>query len=244
MTTSTDQGRVSPASGSPPPSFLQGTAFSPSGRLEDPRRLATKRAVDVVGAGLGLLVLSPLLLLIAAAVRLDSRGPIFFHQVRVGKERRRRNSGAPAAMTERRVKPGFGHEFHMFKFRTMRQDSPKYSKSPHDAYDPRVTRVGRLLRKTSLDELPQLLNVLADHMSLVGPRPEMPFIVATYEPVHRLRLQAKPGVTGLWQLYGPRHRPMHEAIEWDLQYIQSWSLRLDAKIISKTVLFVLRARNY
>ncbi len=232
-----------PAAGSPA-APLQDTAITSSARLLDPSRLATKRAVDVLGAGLGLLALSPLLLVIAIAVRLDSAGPIFFHQVRVGQNRRRRDAGPPARTPERRVRPGFGHEFHMFKFRTMRPESPTYSMSPRDGSDPRVTRVGRMLRRTSLDELPQLLNVLANDMSLVGPRPEMPFIVATYQPVHLLRLEAKPGVTGLWQLHGPRHRPMHEAIEWDLQYIESWSLREDAKIIWKTVLFVFRARNY
>jgi lipopolysaccharide/colanic/teichoic acid biosynthesis glycosyltransferase len=228
----------------PAPAEAARTTFAPSAKLLDPSRVATKRAMDVLGASLGLLTLSPFLLLIAIAVRLDSAGPIFFHQVRVGRDRRRRDAGPPPGTPERRVRPGFGQEFHMYKFRTMRQDSPTYSRSPQDTSDPRVTRVGRTLRRTSLDELPQLLNVLASDMSLVGPRPEMPFIVATYQPVHRRRLEAKPGVTGLWQLYGPRDRPMHEVIEWDLQYIESWSLRLDAKVLWNTVLFVLRARNF
>jgi len=237
--------RVPPPTGSPAPSpAVTTTDFAESALLRDSYRVAVKRIADALLAGFALAVLSPLLLLIAIAVRLDSPGPVFFHQVRVGQNRRRMNAGLPAGMVERRVKPGFGREFRMFKFRTMRQDSTTYSRSPRDSSDPRVTRVGQLLRRTSLDELLQLLNVLTNDMSLVGPRPEMPFIVESYEPVHLLRLTVKPGLTGLWQLHGPRHRPMHAAIEWDLQYIQTWSLRLDAKIIWNTVFFVLRGRNF
>jgi lipopolysaccharide/colanic/teichoic acid biosynthesis glycosyltransferase len=200
--------------------------------------------VDVLLSGLALVVLSPLVLLIGVAVRLDSPGPAFFHQVRVGQNHRRVNTGPPGGAAERRIKPGYGREFKMFKFRTMRRDAPTYSRSPQDSSDPRVTKVGRFLRRTSLDELLQLVNVLTNDMSLVGPRPEMPFIVESYDPVHLLRLMVKPGLTGLWQLNGPRHLPMHATIEWDLQYIQSWSLRLDAQIIWNTLFFVVRGRNF
>jgi len=125
----------------------------------------------------------------------------------------------------------------------MEHGSPPYAVSPADTGDSRITRIGRFLRKTSLDELPQLINVLKGDMSLVGPRPEMPFIVANYEPIHRTRLAVRPGITGLWQLRGPRDRAIHEAIEWDLYYTRNWSLLMDLEILTETATFVLQARN-
>ncbi len=233
-----------PAPTPPPRPAETGSSAIESPLFRGGYRVALKRTTDVICAAAALVVLSPAMLLIAIAIRLDSPGSVIFHQVRVGRNRRRLASGPPDGTPDRRRTPGFGREFHMFKFRTMRRDAPKYSTSPRDGTDARVTRVGRVLRKSSLDELPQIFNVLRGDMSLVGPRPEMPFIVETYGPVHLQRLLVTPGLTGPWQLHGPRSKPMHEAIEWDLQYIQNWSPRLDAKIIMDTIFFVARARNF
>ncbi len=173
-----------------------------------------------VALSLGIVTLgSPLLLILAILVRLDSQGPILFSQMRVGRH---------------------GKLFKLYKFRTMHADAPQYEYSPTTAYDPRITRVGRFLRRTSLDELPQLINVLRGDMSLVGPRPEMPFIVEQYNEVHHLRHQVKPGITGLWQLSGDRAYRIHENIEYDLYYIRNQGFFLDLAILLHTVFFAMR----
>jgi lipopolysaccharide/colanic/teichoic acid biosynthesis glycosyltransferase len=205
-------------------------------------RLVVKRSIDCVVGLTATIVLLPIMIAISIAILFEERGPVFFSQKRVGRDRRKSRGSFPADV-ERRTRSGGGREFRMYKFRTMHRQSPKYGVSPTSDDDPRVTRTGRFLRKTSLDELPQLLNVLKGNMSLVGPRPEMPFIVAKYEPVHKTRLAVKPGITGLWQLRGPRDCFIHDAIEWDLHYIANWSLRLDFAILLETVVFALRARN-
>ncbi len=130
-----------------------------------------------------------------------------------------------------------GRRFPMYKFRTMYCDAPQYSYSPGAGDDPRITPAGRFLRRTSLDELPQLVNVLLGHMSLVGPRPEMPFIVAQYTSLQRRRLTAKPGITGLWQLSADRAFPIHENLEYDLYYVRHRSLFMDMAILLHTLLF-------
>ena len=189
-----------------------------------------KRLLDVTASGLGLVLLSPLLALIWLAVRLDSPGPAVFKQNRVGKN---------------------GRIFTMYKFRTMVADAEKrlaqlahlnqgglyMIKIPND---PRVTRLGRFLRKTSLDELPQLWNVLKGEMSLVGPRPQSPHEVALYTPRQRCRLLVTPGITGLWQVTS-RHVPdFDEWVTLDLNYMMEWSLALDGLILLKTVGVVLK----
>jgi exopolysaccharide biosynthesis polyprenyl glycosylphosphotransferase len=192
-------------------------SFSP-----DPRRFTyewAKRVFDL-GSAAALLVLgSPLLLLLAILIKLDSRGPALFRHERVGLN---------------------GRRFRMFKFRTMHTEAPAYAYSPKDSDDLRITRVGRFLRRTSLDELPQILNVLLDHMSLVGPRPEMPFIVETYTERHSQRLQVKPGITGLWQLSGDRNYLIHENIEYDLYYIQHRNFFMDLAVLLHTTIFAAR----
>ncbi len=180
---------------------------------------ATKRLLDMVCAALLLVVGFPLFLLLSAIVKLDSRGPVLFKQQRVGRD---------------------GKLFQMYKFRTMHIDAPAYALSPQSSDDPRITRFGRFLRKTSLDEVPQLLNVLNGEMSLVGPRPEMPFIVERYEDRHRQRLQVKPGLTGLWQLSGDRAFLIHENIEYDLYYIQHCNIFMDLAILLHTSIFAMR----
>ena len=197
--------------------------------LTGARRLV-KAAFDRIGAALLLAVLSPLVALLALAVRADSPGPVLFRQVRVGKD---------------------GREFVMFKFRTMHIDAEarlaelRHLNEVDGALfklrdDPRVTRVGRMLRKFSLDELPQLLNVLAGNMSLVGPRPPLPEEVAVYADDVRRRLAVRPGMTGLWQVSGRSDLPWEEAVRLDLRYVENWSLSLDLVILLRTLSAVTR----
>jgi lipopolysaccharide/colanic/teichoic acid biosynthesis glycosyltransferase len=122
----------------------------------------------------------------------------------------------------------------------MYDDAPRYSHSPRAGADPRITPLGRLLRSSSLDELPQLLNVLLGHMSLVGPRPEMPFIVQGYDRQQWQRLRVKPGMTGLWQLSADRDSPIHENLEYDLYYVRHRSIFLDLSIMLHTCIFAAR----
>lgn len=178
-----------------------------------------KRLLDVVAAGVLLTLLSPLILSLAMLIWMDSFGPVIFRQARVGLD---------------------GQIFTMFKFRTMHTDACGDALSPQSAGDPRLTRCGRWLRRLSLDEVPQLLNVLRGEMSLVGPRPEMPFVVAGYSELERERLRAKPGITGLWQISADRGRPIHENIEYDLYYLEHQSVFLDLAILLNTAIFVVR----
>ncbi len=184
------------------------------------RRLGggAKRVCDVVFSVILLVVTAPAWLLAAVAVRLESGSPVLFAQQRIGLD---------------------GKPFRVLKFRTMTGDSPPYASSPPSEVDPRITRVGRLLRKTGLDELPQLINVIRGEMSLVGPRPEMPHLVQEYGPVERLRLTVRPGITGLWQLSADRHAEIHENIEYDLYYVHHQSLLLDLLILLETAFFTL-----
>lgn len=178
-----------------------------------------KQILDLIGAFTILALLSPFLLLIAFLIRLDSPGPAFFRQERVGKN---------------------GRRFTMFKFRSMRTDAPKYGDSPSDSADPRITRLGKILRRTSLDEIPQLFNVLLGDMSLVGPRPEMPYIVEKYDASEMQRLQVTPGITGLWQLSADRAYHIHESLQYDLYYIRNRSFFLDLAVLFHTAFFCMR----
>jgi len=162
---------------------------------------------------------SPVLILVAVIVRLDSPGPVFFHQTRIGKK------GVP---------------FEMHKFRSMRVDSPQYGYHPTSAQDSRITRSGKWLRRTSLDELPQLLNVFRGQMSLVGPRPEMPFIVEKYDARQRQRLQVTPGITGLWQISADRAALIHENLQYDLYYIRNRNFFMDIALLLHTLMFAVR----
>jgi lipopolysaccharide/colanic/teichoic acid biosynthesis glycosyltransferase len=189
-----------------------------------------KRVIDIALGSIGLMALLPVLALVALAIEIDSPGPVLFRQVRIGKhgrpfvmlkfrtmiaDRRRRDIGPPPGVPERR----------------------RVHKSPSD---PRITAVGRFLRRSCLDELPQLWNVLAGSMSLVGPRPELPGIVAGYEPWQHLRLLVAPGITGWWQVNRDGVRLMHEATELDLFYLENWSVALDLLILTRTIKIVLR----
>lgn len=198
-------------------------------------QLAVKRCLDVSVALVALVIFSPLLLAIAIAIRLSSPGPVFYRQVRVAR---------------------YGRLFTIYKFRTMRVAPPA---SPRvgtgngtadvekalykSSGDPRITRAGTLLRRTSLDELPQLFNVLKGDMSLVGPRPELPAIVTLYEPWQHARLLLPQGLTGWWQVNGRGERLMREHTEDDLYYVRNFSLLLDMKILLMTVHAVITGRG-
>jgi exopolysaccharide biosynthesis polyprenyl glycosylphosphotransferase len=193
-------------------------------------RQVIKGVFDRVVAGLALAVLSPLFLAIAVAVKLEDGGPVFFRQARVGKD---------------------GHLFQLYKFRTMVPDAEQ-RKAGLVALnegsgvlfkirnDPRVTRRGAWLRRWSLDELPQLLNVVAGQMSLVGPRPALPEEAAAYGEYVRRRLAVRPGLTGLWQIHGRSDLPWEEAVRLDLRYVENWSFALDLLILWKTWPAVIR----
>jgi exopolysaccharide biosynthesis polyprenyl glycosylphosphotransferase len=192
-----------------------------------------KRAIDVVGSLLGLIVLSPALAAVALWIRRDSVGPVFFKQVRVGRD---------------------GRAFNCWKYRTMNADAEAkraelehLSEGPGLLFklkeDPRITRAGRFLRRYSLDELPQLWNVLKGEMSLVGPRPALPAEVEQYDDWVRNRLRVKPGMTGLWQVSGRTETSFSDYIRFDLFYIQNWSLALDLWIMWRTFRAVMTAEG-
>ena len=196
------------------------------------RRVA-KETFDRFGSATALVLMLPLLLLVAAVVRVTSRGPVLFKQVRVGLG---------------------GRHFVMWKFRTMTTDAEQRlaelaHMNEHDGVlfkirnDPRITPVGRVLRRWSLDELPQLWNVLCGDMSIVGPRPPLPSEVERYENHVRRRLLVKPGLTGLWQVSGRAGLPWDEAVRLDLYYVENWSLSMDAMVIAKTVAAVVRRQG-
>jgi len=192
------------------------------GKLRHPAELLVdlgRRGIDILGAGAMLLALAPVFALAWALIKIDSRGPVFFRHARVGRNAR---------------------NFDMWKFRTMQAGTDRYQRSPQSDGDPRLTRVGRILRRTSIDELPQLINVLRGNMSLVGPRPEMPFIAAKHNTLERSRVRVKPGMTGLWQISPARAFPIHENIEYDLFYVDHRSLFLDCAILLRTVTAVVR----
>jgi exopolysaccharide biosynthesis polyprenyl glycosylphosphotransferase len=184
-----------------------------------------KRTIDIIGSLLGIICLSPVMLITAIAIRLDSKGPIFFSQQRVGERE---------------------ELFNMYKFRSMVIDAEEILDKLKDKNemsgpmfkmkeDPRVTKVGKFIRKTSIDELPQLFNVLKGEMSLVGPRPNLPREVAKFDEYHKIKLQAKPGLTCYWQVMGRSNIGFEEWMKLDIKYIKERNTLLDLKLILKTV---------
>ena len=190
--------------------------------LRRPLYERSKRFFDLVFAALGLVIFAPVWLLLAVVIRLDSAGKAVFTHERVGMD---------------------GKLFKLHKFRTMYQGVKDQELAPESPNDSRITRVGKFLRRTSLDEVPQLLNVLQGNMSLVGPRPEMPFIVKHYSQHERKRLLVKPGLTGLWQIFGRKDLPLHHNLEYDFYYIRHRSLWLDFLILLKTVGVVISGKG-
>lgn len=196
-------------------------------------QLFLKRVIDIVASGAAMLILSPLFIVVALAIRLTSKGPVFYIQKRVGLN---------------------GRKFVLYKFRSMYEGAhQKLSelsglnemKGPvfKIKNDPRITPVGRFLRKFSIDEFPQLFNVFAGHMSLVGPRPPIPKEVMQYEPWQRRRLSMRPGITCVWQVSGRNKIDFEGWMKLDLEYIDNWSLWLDIKILCKTIPAVLSGRG-
>jgi exopolysaccharide biosynthesis polyprenyl glycosylphosphotransferase len=206
----------------------------PMMHIEHPRLIGGRRLVksmfDLSVAALLLVLLSPVFLAIALIIKLDTGGPVFFRQVRVGRG---------------------GEMFRMYKFRTMHVDAEQRVAAMRQSNefagvlfkmrdDPRTTRSGRLLRRHSLDELPQLINVLMGEMSLVGPRPPLPSEVEQYPQDMRRRLVVRPGMTGLWQVSGRSDLSWEDSIRLDLRYVENWSLTVDLVILMRTALVVMR----
>ena len=205
--------------------------------IQGARRLA-KRTFDTLAVTIGLILLSPLLLIVAIIIKLDSPGPVFYWQSRVGEN---------------------GRLFTMLKFRSMKSGNDANEHKQHIARlikenlsvdtlgkkslklenDPRITRVGKLIRKTSIDELPQLFNVLRGEMSLVGPRPPIPYEVELYQNWHKRRLEAIPGITGIWQIKGRNRVSFDEMVRMDIEYIETQSFWLDMKILFQTPIAVI-----
>lgn len=204
----------------------------------------TKRTMDIVVASLALTLASPLMILIAISIKLDSEGPVLFRQMRIGRNRRRRNDRARFISDRRNGHNVRGQQIFIYKFRTMWLGVHPYAVCPQSPTDERLTRVGKILRRFCLDELPQLFNVLKGDLSMIGPRPEMPFIVAQYGPLECQRLLIRPGLTGLWQLHGSRTEPIHENLHYDLEYLQNRGLLLDLKILAKTLVYVFNSKNF
>ena len=223
---------------SPEPDLVAGRRSTPTGY-----RIA-KRSIDLVGSVLGLLLSSPIMALVAVAVKLESRGPILFRQERLGLG---------------------GRRFVVYKFRTMFssaeqerhrdhvRDLIRHDASPQDPggeawlpirSDPRVTRLGSFLRRSHLDEFPQLINIVRGEMSLVGPRPPIPYEVEVYEPWHLRRLAVIPGLTGLWQATGWGRLTFDEGVALDLKYIERRSFWLDLRLILRTLWQIVTGRQF
>ena len=183
--------------------------------LEKRAYLLVKRVVDIIVSLCGLIILSPLIAIVALIIKFDSPGPVFFLQERVGKN---------------------GKPFKAIKFRTMFTEAPQKTRGIYINKDnPYVTRVGKFLRRSGIDELPQLINVLKGEMSLVGPRPTLPYQVAKYNDFQKKRLLMKPGITSWALIHGRNKLTWPERIEYDVWYVENWSFWLDIKILFKTV---------
>jgi exopolysaccharide biosynthesis polyprenyl glycosylphosphotransferase len=193
-----------------------------------------KRAFDLVLGIMLTLVAMPIMIITAAAIKLSSPGPVLYRQQRVGE------NGKPFGMIKFRSMV-VGADKHESKL--LRRDEKGRLIHAKSADDPRITSVGRLIRRTSIDELPQLFNVLLGDMSLVGPRPELPALVEQYEPWQRTRFAVPQGMTGWWQVNGRSDKPTHEKVADDLYYVQNYSLLLDLRILLKTLLVVLAGRG-
>lgn len=192
-----------------------------------------KRLVDIVGAFTGIIILSPLLIIVAIRIKLDSKGSAIFSQVRVGYK---------------------GKEFKIYKFRTMVEDAEELKKGLENKNemtgpmfkikdDPRITKIGKIIRKTSIDELPQLLNILRGDMSIVGPRPSLPSEVKGFNTWMLKRFEVKPGLTCYWQVSGRNNITFNDWMKLDIKYVEEKNLFIDIKLILKTALLLLGDKN-
>ena len=184
--------------------------------------LAIKRITDIALSSIFLLIAMPFFIIIPFLIKIDSQGKVFIIQKRIGFK---------------------GKEFYIYKFRTMKKYVDLYKISPTNNFDSRITKFGRFLRRFSLDEIPQLYNVLKGEMSLVGPRPEMPFIVLKYSDNEKKRLSVKPGLTGLWQIKARKDIPLYKNLDYDFEYINNQSVLFDLKIILKTIPALIKGKN-
>lgn len=183
-----------------------------------------KPLIDKAAASILLILLLPVIIVVCLFIKLDSRGPVLFKQERYGKNQKL---------------------FHIYKFRTMYAHAPAQGRSPETSDDPRITRLGKILRKTSLDEIPQLFNILKGEMSFIGPRPEQKAIVDQYYGEREmLRFVATPGITGLWQVSSARKDPIHENLHYDFEYISSVSFIGDIKILLLTIKVMFISNTY
>lgn len=192
-----------------------------------------KRLVDIVGAFIGIIILSPLLIIVSILIKLDSKGSAIFSQVRVGYK---------------------GKEFKIYKFRTMVEDAEELKKGLENKNemtgpmfkikdDPRITKIGKIIRKTSIDELPQLLNILRGDMSIVGPRPSLPSEVKGFNTWMLKRFEVKPGLTCYWQVSGRNNITFNDWMKLDIKYVEERNLFIDIKLILKTALLLLGDKN-
>jgi lipopolysaccharide/colanic/teichoic acid biosynthesis glycosyltransferase len=204
--------------------------------------LLAKRTLDVTIASVVLILASPLLLATAVVILVDSGRPVFFRGTRIGR------GGRPFTMLKfRSMIVGAGDERHREYVTSLLRDDDSRGPQPGPnkgryklVNDPRVTRVGRVIRRLSLDEVPQLLHVLSGKMSLVGPRPEVPYVTDAYLPDHWRRFEVLPGITGLWQVNGRAELPPAEMLRLDVEYVKRWSFSLDCKLLLKTVPAVIK----
>lgn len=192
-----------------------------------------KRSIDVVGASMGLIILSPILIIVAIIIKIESRGPIIFSQIRVGLN---------------------GKEFKMYKFRSMVENAEELKRGLESKNemsgpmfkikdDPRITRIGKFIRKTSIDELPQLINVIKGEMSLVGPRPSLPNEVEKFESWMHERLTVKPGLTCYWQVSGRNNIDFENWMKLDVKYVKERNIFIDIKLIFRTAIMLLGDKN-
>lgn len=229
-----------------------------AGELRAAMNRFVKRTIDILGAVVGLVLAAPLMLITAVLIKLDSPGPVFYSQARIGVNRRRRDrrycqrvdTAFDRRGRERRREDLHGRPFNIVKFRTMVHDAEKLTGPVWASKnDPRITRIGRILRKTRIDEIPQFWSVLKGDMSLVGPRPERPSFVrdlcAKVDGYHQ-RLDVKPGLTGLAQVengYDSSLASVKEKVRFDLKYIRGWSIWTDVRILLKTVVVVVTGKG-
>lgn len=184
--------------------------------------IITKRIIDILLSSIALILAIPFFIIIPIFIKIDSKGRAFIKQKRTGLK---------------------GKEFYIYKFRTMKDNVNLYDISPISNFDKRITKFGRFLRRYSFDEIPQIYNVFKGEMSLVGPRPEMPFIVLKYSNNEKKRLLVKPGITGLWQIKANKNIPLHKNLKYDFEYLNKQSILFDLKIILKTIPALIKGKN-
>lgn len=191
-------------------------------KISKSQYIVTKRIIDILLSSIALILAIPFFIIIPIFIKIDSNGRVFIKQKRIGFK---------------------GKEFYIYKFRTMKDNVNLYDISPTSDFDKRITKFGKFLRRYYFDEIPQIYNVFKGEMSLVGPRPEMPFIVLKYSNNEKKRLLVKPGLTGLWQIKANKNIPLYKNLKYDFEYLKKQSTLFDLKIILKTIPFLIKGKN-